>query len=921
MIPGTLKPQNGNVSALLILTLAISAVHTARASLPLDLRCESKTNPMGVEAPRPQLSWILEGSGHDRKQSACQILVATTPERLTLGQPDLWDSGQVDSSQSVHVAYGGVPLASRQRCHWKVRVWDSESAPSDWSAPATWEMGLLHPEDWQATWIGSGPAREPRPAHGFFRSTAETNEPVVVDSRSTLLRKSFVTRMPVREARVYVSGLGYYELQLNGPRVGDQVLAPAKTNYRQWVLYDVHDVTPLIRFGTNVLGVTLGNGWFNPSPKWWQPYRMQWFGSKRLLLQLHLTYVDGSEAVIVSDDTWKTAPGPVLDSCIYDGEIHDATQDRAGWPFPEFDDSRWQPANRVEPPGGRLTAHLLPPIRVIETIRPVALTQPKPGVFIYDLGQNFAGWAHLTVSGPRGTRVTLRYAEDLDADGMLDARSNEKALATDVYLLLGEGRETYAPRFTFHGFQYVEVTGHPGTPRLDDLFGCVVHTDCPITGKFTCDNELVNRIHRATLWSQRSNLMGYPMDCPQRDERLGWLGDALVTAEEAMLNFDSAPFWRHWLDGIRFNQNPADGDISIVSPRPYTPEEPDPTWSSAYPVTVWQYYCHYGDRRFLGEHFESMRRYVDYLGTQATNHILPRYWIGDWGSTVEGWQEGDPVLVGTAFYFYGATVVAKAARVLDQPDAALRYADLAARIKQAFNAAFYDPQRQLYGDGSQFANAFPLVLGLVEPSNRAAVLQNILDDLGRRDGHFTVGVLGAKYLIEALTEHGRPDVAWQLVNQRGYPGWAHMLEGRNTLSEFWDLKGSHNHAMMGSVDAWFYRTLAGIQPDEERPGFERIIIKPFIPDSLGRVDAGIQTVRGPIQVSWRKLAGVLRLTVTIPANSTATVFVPASESSRIESEPRRPIARHDHGSAVYELGSGTYEFRAPLWGQISTFDN
>jgi alpha-L-rhamnosidase len=324
-------PWNHPLSVLLSFATTMSVAWAAPALRPIELRCEYAANPLGIDIPNPQPSWLLEGDAHDQRQTACQIRVATTAERLAADQADqadLWDSGRIDSSQSVHVAYGGIPLTSRQRCHWKVRVWEAESVPSDWSAPATWEMGLLQPQDWQATWIGSGP--------------------------------------------------GYYELQLNGPRVWDQVLAPAKTNYRQWVLYDVHDVTPLVRFGTNVLGVTLGNGWYNPNPKWWQPYRMQWFGSKRLLLQLHLTYVDGSEAVIVSDDTWKTAPGPVLDSCVYDGEIHDATQEQAGWPFPEFDDSGWQPANRVEPPGGRLMAQLMPPIRITETIRPVALTQPRP---------------------------------------------------------------------------------------------------------------------------------------------------------------------------------------------------------------------------------------------------------------------------------------------------------------------------------------------------------------------------------------------------------------------------------------------------------------------------------------------------------------------------------------------------------------
>jgi hypothetical protein len=326
-------------------------------------------------------------------------------------------------------------------------------------------------------------------------------------------------------------------------------------------------------------------------------------------------------------------------------------------------------------------------------------------------------------------------------------------------------------------------------------------------------------------------------------------------------------------------------------------------------VTVWQFYRHYGDRRFLAEHFEAMRRYVDYLGTQATNHILPRYWIGDWGSTVENWQEGDPVLVTTAFYYYDAVIVAKAARVLDRVDAARHYEGLAARIQSAFNATYYDRERQVYGDGSQFANAFPLALGLVEPANQPVILRQILADLERRHGHFTVGVLGAKYLLEALTLRGRADVAWQLVNQRGYPGWAHMLEGRNTLSEFWDLRGSHNHVMMGSVDAWFYHTLVGIRPDETRPGFERILIQPFLPEALSHLNATVRTVRGPVSVSWRKHADGTDLTVSIPANTDAIVRVPAAGARRVDCVPARNMARREGDAAVYEIGSGTYRFR------------
>src|ERR1017187_5321212 len=877
------------------------------------LHCEYQPDPVGVDTVHPQLGWHLESIGPGAHQSAYQVLVATTPEMLARDQGDLWNSGRVKSGDSMHVPYRGSALCSRLRYYWKACVWDESGHRSNWSRPAFWEMGLLRQEDWQGRWIGSGPTQEPRPASGFFKSTNElsqVNQQVEVDGRSTLLRKTFVLYKPVLQARLYVTGLGYYELSCNGRRIGDHVLAPAKTNYRKWVLYDTYDLTARLGPGTNAMGIMLGNGWFNPYPKWWEPYRMQWFGSKRALVQLHVEYADGSPEVIVSDRSWKAAPGPVLYSCVYDGEIYDAEQELPNWHQAEMNDARWIPVNVVEPPGGILVSHLMPPIKVIEHLPAIAVTHPKPGIQVFDFGQNFAGWARLSVSGPRGTRIHLRYAEDVRKDGSLDVTSNEKAEAADTYVMKGERVEVYEPRFTFHGFRYVELTGFPGEPELTNLVGCVVHTDCAITGSFVCGNELLNRIHRATVWSQRSNLMGYPMDCPQRDERLGWFGDAMVSMEEALFNFDMPVFYGHWLNGVRLNQNGTNGDISIVSPRPYIPDEPDPTWSSAYLVMTWQYYVHYGDREFLSQQFDAMKRYVDYLGTQATNHILPKYWIGDWGTIVDGWKEGEPVSGVTAFYYYDARIVAKAARALGRVAEANKYEALAKQIRKSFNRRFFDPHKKEYEAGTQFSNAFPLFLGLADSADEPAVLEHILRDLERRKWHFNVGVLGAKYLVEALTQHGQSAAAYTLATQTGYPSWAHLLEGgRTTLSEFWDLHGSHNHVMLGSIDGWLNRNLAGIQTDEHHPGFEHFFIRPFVPKSLTFVKANIETVRGPIAVSWENTNGIFKLSVSVPANSSATIHVPAKSRKSVQSQPALRSERFENGAAVYNVGSGAYLFR------------
>jgi alpha-L-rhamnosidase len=500
---------------------------------------------------------------------------------------------------------------------------------------------------------------------------------------------------------------------------------------------------------------------------------------------------------------------------------------------------------------------------------------------------------------------------------MLDISSNEKAAATDIYIMKGEGTETFEPRFTFHGFRYLEVTGYPGTPREENFLGCVVHSACEPIGEFACDNELINRIHKATRWSQRGNMLGYPMDCPQRDERLGWFGDAMVSMEEAMFNFDMAEFYRHWLTGVQFDQRESTGDISILSPRPYVPDEPDPAWSSAYLVMVWQFYMYYGDRELLAQHYDSMRHYVDFLGTQATNHILPKYWIGDWGTTVKGWKEGEPVSVVTAFYYYDTLILAKAAGVLGKRADAARYRSLAADIRRAFIRTFYEPKGKNFEQGTQFSNAFPLFLGLVPSGDEEAVLHNILRDIDRNSGHFTVGVLGTKYLLEALTMYGRADAAYRLVTQTGYPSWAHLLQGgRTTLSEFWDLHGSHNHVMLGSVDAWFFNTLAGIQPDERYPGFEHFHVRPFVPQGLNRVRASTRTVRGLVAVGWQKHGRTLKLNVTVPRGSRATVQMPQDYSTKIVSSPSLKPRKTRKGTFI-QVGAGTFEIR----GEAKDFMN
>jgi len=563
---------------------------------------------------------------------------------------------------------------------------------------------------------------------------------------------------------------------------------------------------------------------------------------------------------------------------------------------------------------------------------PIKLSQPQPGVFVYDLGQNFAGWVKLKVSGNKGDKIRLRYAENLkgsrsQSPGMLDVTSNNLAKPVDVYILKGGAEEIYQPRFTYHGFRYVELTGYPGqadrrAPDLQTLTGQVVHSNCKPIGHFECSDELVNQIHRNTLWSQRSNMVGYPMDCPQRDERLGWMGDAHVTAEEAMLNFDMPLFYKNWLAGIRDNQNQL-GDIPYISPRPFTDGFGTPAWSSAYILILWYYYQQYGDTQILAEHYNAMKKYVDYLTTTAKDHILPKDKYGDWVSAnADGWwKPGIHLSVATGYYFYNAQIVSNVARILGKAEDAEFYLKLSKTVKSAYQQRFYDPKTGQYEIGSQFANSYPLFLDITPESEKDRVLQNLINNiLNQHSGHLTTGILGTKYMPEALARYNRGDIVWLMLTQPDYPGWAAMFKipdqsNRTTLSERWNQGGSNNHVMFGSIDSWFYRGLAGINIDESAPGYQKIVIKPYVPPGLAWVRAEVNSIKGLISSKWNYQNNQFELDILIPGNTTAKVYVLAKNVDQVtesgtskNSAPNVKFIQMQQQYAVFEVGSGAYSF-------------
>jgi len=881
------------------------------------LMVEYAENPIGIDEMHPRFSWIITSADRNQSQSAYRIIVASSLESLSKNRGDLWDSGKVKSDETIQHEYEPMNLKSNSIYYWKVIFWDGDSRLHE-SPAAEFETAFLSANDWTAKWIGKGAKTEPLPVQGFYKDIKEQLkgvDSIVHDGNSLLLRAEINLPKKISSAKAFVTGLGFYEFFINGSRVGNQVLAPAKTPYNRQILYDTYDITNFLTAGVNAFGIHLGNGWYNPYKKWWNDYRMQWFGSKKAIAQILVHYTDGTSQWITTNANWRWAHGPVTYNCVYDGEIYDANLDHQGWIKAGYNDSDWKPVTVFDNPGARLISHRMPPVRVHETFKPHELKGSKEGTKTFDMEQNFAGWVRIKAKGSRNTVLKIRFAEDLNPDGTIDVTSNEFAKATAEYRMKGDSLETWEPKFTWFGFKYVEISAVNGPLNLVDVEGRAVYSDNSQTGTFECDNGLVNKIHSATVWSQKSNMIGYPMDCPQRDERLGWFGDAQVTAEEAMFNFDMALFYENWFLGIRDNQDEKTGDLPIISPRPYIHDE-GIEWSSTYLTMLWQFYNYYGDRRILVRHYPAMKRYMDFLDHTSKELILPKGWIGDWGSMVKGWKEGDPASVPTAFYYLDSRIMSDVAQVLGNKADEQYFKNLADKIKEKYNKTYLNTETANYNDGSQMANSFPLYLGIVPEKLKTRVLDNLENDIAvKNGGHLTTGVLGTKYMPEVLARLGRADVAWGIINQKSAPSWNDMMRKYTTMCEFWTLKQSKNHVMMGSIDAWFYKYITGIQLNQKSPAFASFVVKPLPLDSLGAAKARIETIRGTISSEWKIADGRFFLYVEVPFNTSAMVYLPGGEQAQVQEgkiPAKRTLGVEDlgfrEGAHVLKVHSGNYSF-------------
>ncbi len=901
------------------------------------LRCEYRENPLGLDAAAPRLNWQMRLDERGQCQTAYRILVASSADLLRQGRGDLWDSGRVGSDQSIQVRYAGNPLDAREHCFWQVQVWDQDGQPSGWSPVVGWEMGLLTPADWRdASWIGLAKDLRVSPLTRRSLQTKTMNQPRQVEAfPAPLFRREFQIQPGVVRARAYVCGLGYNEVYVNGRRCGDAVLDPGQTSYDVRAFYVTHDITQLLRPGTNAVGLMLGSGFFGQNQAFNAPGLA--YGPPAVIAKIVVDYADGSTQVLGTDDAWKAGTGPVLYDNVYGGETDDARLEQPGWDQPGFADAAWQSVVKLGSPTAQLQAQMIPPVRCLETLQPQRVLAGKDGKWIFDLGQNIAGWARIHVAAPAGTEITLRFAETLMPDGQsLDfattGTSATGLIQTDIYVCRGGGRETWQPRFTYHGFRYVEVAGLKEKPAANFLEGVLVHTDATKAGSFHCSDETLNRIYRTSLWTIADNMHSVMEDCPQR-EKCGWLGDAQAEAETSIYNFDTAQFWTKFVDDIEtvlgrggqtyWGQKATPGIPCNIAVGKRLCEEARPDWGAAYVLLPWYLYQYYGDTAVFTRQYPHLQRWIEYVKGLRADGIVTRGY-GDWcppGGNAN--MECAPALTSTAFFYGTLKVMEQFAERLGKTRDAAAYAQLAAETKTAFNHKFFNPQTGGYG--SQTADAVALRFGICpdEQGNRVAkALANGI--LHQHGGHAFVGIHGAKPLYTQLCDYDYDDVAMAAMKQPTWPGYAYTLaHGFTTWPEQMDeihpnepiTGGSLNHPMQSGFASWFHESVGGMTP--AAPGFKCIRLDPHGYTQIAWARAEHDCPYGTIVSDWRNDHGQFKWHVSIPANTTATIYVPANNPESVH-ESGQPAARSrgvkfqrfENGRAIYELKSGNYDFQS-----------
>ena len=963
-----------------------------------NLRCEYHNNPLGIDITSPRLSWITQSEKRGWKQSAYQILVASSQENLDQDRGDLWDSGKTQAGQSIQIPYAGKPLLSHGQCFWKVKVWDQNGAASPWSQTATWSMGLLNEADWQAQWIGhdkavkitpnrdaelagkghkititkalyglkgdpkkqidikeklqahvdagnlslkvtnefagKDPAREEKKVLEAqwlvedWKSGIVVNENEICDLTigrpkqylpAPYLRKEFTVATGVKRAIVYATAQGVYELSLNGQRVSNDVFMPGWTDYKQRIYYTAYDVTDLLKEGPNAIGAILGDGWFRGNISCIGQNK---YGNKlRLKAQLHIDYQNGQSEILATDPSWKASYGPILESDMQAGEVYDARLEMPGWSQAGFDQSSWSPIVTGASLKPLLQAYPGVPVRAVKELPAVKVSEPTPGTYVFDLGQNFSGWARLKVNGQAGDEVTMIFAEMLKDDGSAYTINLRSARAVDTYVLKGGGEEVWEPRFTFHGFRYVQVTGLKEKPTADTITGIVLYSDSPESSSFECSNPMVNKIQENIVWGQRSNYLEVPTDCPQRDERLGWTGDTQVFIRTGCYNQDVSEFFTKWMVDLMDTQN---RQGLFGNQAPVFHGHGAAAWACAGIICPWTIYKVYGDTRMIETHYDAMVRYMDACGKDGLGGRKVHTW-GDWLA-----PGGRPPteFISAAYHAYTTSLMAEMAVALGKVDDATKYNKQFQDIRAHFQKTFVKADGKI-GRELQTAYCMALSFDLLTAAQRKQAEAHLIERIKADNYHLTSGFLGIPILLPTLTDMGRSDIAYRMIQNTTYPSWGYSIEqGATTIWERWnsyskdrgfgDVKmNSFNHYSLGACGEWMFRSMLGIETDGA--GFKKITMKPELGEGITWAKGHYDSIQGRIGSDWKIENKTFHWNITVPANTTATVYVPTKDAAAV-TESGKPankadglkFLRMEKDRAVYQVSAGSYGFVSPL---------
>jgi alpha-L-rhamnosidase len=897
-----------------------------------NLRCEMLTNPSGIEVRQPRLSWQLESKQRNVVQQSYQVIVSSSIQKLNANDGDVWNSGAIPSSQSAQVYYTGKALQSATTYYWKIKSVTNKGTAT--GAVAFFSTGLLNNDDWKAKWIGYDKASPWDSVTQWSRLSAR------------YLRKEFQNSSAVKKATVYISGLGLYELYINGKKIGDQVLAPNPTDYRKSYFYNTHDVTAQVKAGANAIATVLGNGRFFTMRQNYKTQKHNTFGYPKLLLQLEIEYTDGTKKTIVSDESWKlNVDGPIRTNNEYDGEEYDATKEFPGWNVAGFNDSNWQNAELVSAPPGKIVAQMSEPMKVMKAIKPLSIKSVGKGKYIIDMGQNFAGWLQIkNITGKKGDAVKIRFAESLKADGEIFVANLRDAKVTDIYTLKGTGVESWQPTFVYHGFRYVEVTGFPGIPTINNFEGKLIYDAFETTGAFESSNTTLNTVYKNAWWGIASNYKGMPVDCPQRNERQPWLGDRVIGAMGESYLFDNAKLYAKWMDDIQQSQT-EEGAIPDVAPAFWNYYSDDVTWPAAFITISNHLYNQYGDIKPIQKNYASMKKWMWYMRDKyMVNDIMTRDKYGDWCVPPEDLhlihakdssRLTDGKLIASAYYYKLLSYMYRFAKLTGNDADATEYDILEDKMRDAFQQKFYNPLKQCYSNNTITANLLPLYFGICPDSLREKVFANIYNKIRiESKGHISTGLIGTQYLFRGLTEYNQKELAYTLASNTTYPSYGYMAaNGATTIWELWNGNtadpnmNSQNHVMMlGDLLIWYYENLAGIRSDKTEVGFKKIIMKPSLPAGLDFVKASYKSLHGLIKSEWKNNIDKFEWKITIPANTRATVHIPGNSLEEITESGKLIELNHVHshghgheeddikfiknenGALVFEIVSGNYHF-------------